>query len=109
MRRFGTITKVKDSKLKEYIALHDNIPPEVVEAAARYGLRNFSIYYWDGYLFSYFEYEGDDYDADMAEKAKLAVMQKWECDCNDCFETMNDMEDFSIMLQEIFHNDFEQI
>ena len=32
-------------------------------------IRNYSIYYRDGYLFSYYEYVGDDYEADMAKMA----------------------------------------
>ena len=107
MYRFGTITKIKNDKLEAYIDLHNHIPEEVVAAAAKYGLRNFSIFYFDGYLFSYFEYCGEDYSSDMEEKAKLPFMKQWKESCDQCFERIDGKEDYSIILQEIFHNSFQ--
>lgn len=106
MRRFGTVTKVKPDRLAAYIELHDRIPPEVVEAAARYGLRNFTIFHMEGYLFSYFEYDGEDFAADMAKKAELPETQRWKAACDDCFERMDGMPAYDVPLREIFHNAF---
>ena len=109
MRRFGSITKVKEGSLGAYVALHDHIPQEVVAAAARYGLRNFTIFHANGYLFSYFEYEGDDYAGDMAKKSELPEMQRWKEACDACFERIEGQQAYDVMLQEIFHNAFQPI
>jgi len=51
--------------------------PEVLDAIRRSNIRNYSIYYKDGYLFSYFEYVGDDFEADMAKMAADPKTQEW--------------------------------
>jgi L-rhamnose mutarotase len=40
-------------------------------------IRNYSIYLKDHTLFSYFEYVGDDYEADMARMAADETTRKW--------------------------------
>lgn len=40
------------------------------------GLQNYSIYK-DGFLFSYYEYIGTDYEADMAKMANDPETQRW--------------------------------
>jgi L-rhamnose mutarotase len=49
----------------------------VLETIRRHNLRNFSIYHKDGWLFSYYEYVGEDYDADMAAIAADPKTQEW--------------------------------
>lgn len=106
MQRFGTVTKVKPGRLTEYIRLHNEIPDEVVAAAHQYGLRNFNIYYWNGLLFSYFEYVGENFKADMIEKNSLPAMRRWRMVCDDCFERMEGQEEFDISMEQIFHHSF---
>ena len=43
--------------------------PEVNEMIKKCNISNYSIYYRNGYLFSCFEYTGDDYEADMKKMA----------------------------------------
>jgi L-rhamnose mutarotase len=43
----------------------------------RCSIRNYSIYHKDGFLFSYFEYVGNDFDADMARMAADPKTQEW--------------------------------
>jgi L-rhamnose mutarotase len=40
-------------------------------------ISNYSIYLKDGMLFSYFEYDGDDFQCDMAKMAAHAKTQEW--------------------------------
>ena len=40
-------------------------------------IRNYSIYYKDGYLFSYFEYYGNNFKADMEKMAADPRTQEW--------------------------------
>ena len=65
VRRFGCVVKVRPEKLDYYKALHANPWPEVNAMIKACHLRNFSIYYKNGFLFSYLEYDGDDYKATL--------------------------------------------
>ena len=106
MRRFGMITKLKPECVDQYIDLHNHIPDGVVQAAHKYGLRNYTIYQMGEYLFSSFEYVGDCYEKDMAEKALLPVMQEWSKNCTACFDIIPGQDTIAINLKEMFHNDF---
>jgi L-rhamnose mutarotase len=75
--RYGTVIKVKPEKLEEYKALHANPWPGVNKMIRECNIRNYSIYYRDGYLFSYFEYTGIDFEADMQKMAADSLTQAW--------------------------------
>jgi L-rhamnose mutarotase len=68
---------VRPEKLEEYKKLHAAVWPEVLAMIRDCNIRNYSIYYRDGLLFSYFEYIGEDYEADMAKMAADPTTQKW--------------------------------
>ena len=70
-------------------------------------IRNYSIYHKDGYLFSYFEYEGQDFQADMEKMAADPMTQKWWSICKPCqepLETRAEGEWWADM-EEVFHCD----
>ena len=69
MKRIGQVIKVKPEYLEKYKTLHANPWPEVNEMIKKCNISNYSIYYRNGYLFSCFEYTGDDYEADMKKMA----------------------------------------
>ena len=75
--RFGTVIRVKPEKLDEYKALHANPWPGVNKMIHECNIRNYSIYYRDGYLFSYFEYTGTDFEADMQKMAADSLTREW--------------------------------
>ncbi|MEN8200953.1 MAG: L-rhamnose mutarotase [Bacteroidota bacterium] len=75
--RYGSVIRVKPEKLEEYKVLHANPWPEVNRILRENNIRNYSIYYRDGLLFSYFEYVGHDYDADMRKIAEDSITQSW--------------------------------
>ena len=77
MKRYGQVIRVKPDKLEEYKVYHADVWPEVLSMIHECNMRNYSIYHKDGYLFAYFEYIGDDFDADMAKMAADAKFQKW--------------------------------
>ncbi len=77
MRRYGMVVGLDPARLDEYRSLHASVWPEVLETIRRCNIRNYSIYYKDGYLFSYFEYVGDDFATDMARMAADAKTQEW--------------------------------
>lgn len=77
LRRFGCVVQVRPDKLEYYKALHASPWPEVNAILQACGIRNFSIYCKNGFLFSYFEYSGDDYEADQKKMAAHPKMQAW--------------------------------
>jgi L-rhamnose mutarotase len=77
MKRFGQIIGVKQERLAEYKAYHAEVWPEVLEMIRQCNMRNYTIFYKDGYLFAYFEYIGDDYEADMAKMAAHPKTLEW--------------------------------
>ena len=54
MRRIGSLIKVRPEKLEEYKRLHANAWPGVLEMITACTIRNYSIYYKDGMLYSYY-------------------------------------------------------
>lgn len=107
MQRYGSVIRVRPEKLEEYKRLHAEVWPGVRKMIAECGLRNYSIYYKDGYLFSYYEYVGDDYEADMAKMAADPETQRWWAVCEPCqkpLETRAEGEWWASM-EEVFHQD----
>lgn len=107
MKRYGSVIRVRPEKLEEYKRLHAEVWPGVRKMIAECGLRNYSIYYKDGYLFSYYEYVGDDYEADMAKMAADPETQRWWAVCEPCqepLETRTEGEWWTSM-EEVFHQD----
>ncbi len=76
-KRIAWVIKVKPEKLEEYKKLHANPWPEVNAILKEANIQNYSIYYRDGLLFSYLEYTGSDFDADMKKMADNPITQKW--------------------------------
>ena len=75
--RYGTVIRVKPEKLAEYKALHADPWPGVNKMIRECNIRNYSIYYRDGFLFSYFEYTGTDFEADMQKMAADSLTREW--------------------------------
>ena len=77
MKRYGQVIRVKPDKLEEYKVYHADVWPEVLSMIHECNMRNYSIYHKDGYLFAYFEYIGDDFDADMTKMAADPKTLEW--------------------------------
>ena len=77
MKRFGFAIRVNPSEIERYKEYHLKVWPEVLEMIRRCGIRNYSIYLKDDYLFGYYEYIGVDHAADMARMATDPKTQEW--------------------------------
>ena len=107
MQRYGSVIKLKPEKLAEYKELHANVWPDVLKMIHECNIRNYSIYYKDGFLFSYFEYHGDDFAADMKKMAADPTTQAWwklTDPCQEPLETRKEGEQWASM-EEFFHVD----
>ncbi len=105
MQRYGMVIKVKPDKFQEYKQLHSQVWPDVLKMIKECNIRNYSIYHKDGYLFSYFEYVGDDFESDMAKMAADPTTQKWWDVCKPCqvpLETRAEGQWWASM-EEVFH------
>lgn len=105
--RYGSVIGVQPDKLAEYKKLHKAAWPDVLKMITECNIRNYSIYYHDGYLFSYFEYIGTDYVADMEKMAADPTTQKWWAVCKPCQKPLDSRSDgeWWAAMEEVFHLD----
>lgn len=105
MKRYGSVIKLKPEMEKEYKRLHANCWESVLKQIHDSGMRNYSIFFGGGYLFSYFEYVGEDFDGDMKKMADDPETKKWWAltdPCQEKVEWAKDGEWWST-LEEVFH------
>ena len=107
MKRFGSVIRVVPEKLDEYKRLHAAAWPGVLKRINECNIRNYSIYYKDGFLFSYFEYIGVDYDADMAKMAADPETQRWWKETDPCQQPVESaaQDEWWAAMEEVFHTD----
>jgi len=107
LQRYGSVIKVKPDMLEEYKRLHAAVWPDVLRMIHECNIRNYSIYYKEGYLFSYFEYIGSDYAADMAKMATDPHTQEWWKLTDPCQEPLKTRlpGEFWATMEEVFHTD----
>ncbi|MDL2236306.1 L-rhamnose mutarotase [Christensenellaceae bacterium OttesenSCG-928-K19] len=89
MKRYGQVIKVRPEKEAYYRDLHANAWPEVLDMIKECNIKNYTIFLRDGYLFSYYEYTGDNYEADMAKMAADPTTQKWWDECKPCQQPLD--------------------
>lgn len=110
--RYAGVIGLRAEKLDEYKKLHAAAWPAVTKMIAECNIRNYSIYLRklpDGeyYLFSYFEYVGDDFKADMARLAADPIIKKWWTLTDPCQKPLFDRKDGELWasMEEVFHQD----
>lgn len=105
MKRYGQVIAVKAEKLEEYKRLHANAWPGVLKMISNCNIQNYSIYYKDGLLFSYYEYVGNDYEADMAKMAADEETQRWWDVCKPCQQPLDTRAEgeWWADMEEVFH------
>jgi L-rhamnose mutarotase len=111
MERYGAVIQLHPDKIAEYRRLHAAVWPDVLKMIKQCNIRNYSIYLrqLDGqyYLFSYFEYCGQDFAADMAKMAADATTRKWWSCCKPCQIPLVDRQngEWWAGMEEVFHLD----
>ena len=111
-QRYGMVIGLKPEKIVYYKELHANTWPGVLEQITACNIQDYSIYLIElepgkHYLFSYFEYVGDDFDADMAKMAEDAETQRWWKETNPCqFPIITAKEgEWWASMEEVFHHE----
>ncbi len=111
VQRYGSVIQVRPEKLASYKQLHAKPWPGVLKQLAAVNIRNYSIYLRElepgkYYLFSYFEYTGGDFEADMKKMAADPETRRWwkETDpCQQAIPLAKTGEWWSAM-EEVFHH-----
>ena len=107
MKRVASVIGLPPENVARYEELHASVWPGVLARLAASHVSNYSIYRHGDLLFSYLEYTGDDYDADMAAIAADPVTQEWWAVCEPLQRPLPDRADGEWWkeLPEVFHLD----
>jgi len=79
MQRFGYVGRLRPEAIREYEEYHREVWPEVLATLRKSGIRNYTIYRYQEWLFSYLELP-DGTSIEEAEKTIMSdpVSKKWE-------------------------------
>lgn len=112
MKRHGSVIRLRADKIAEYKRLHAAVWPEVLAMIRQCQIRDYSIFLRrlpDGeyYLFSVFDYVGDDFAADMARMGADPTTQEWWKLCKPCQQPLEDRAEgeWWAAMEEVFHCD----
>ena len=111
-KRYGMVLALQPDKVEKYKRLHAAVWPAVLDRIRECNMRNYSIYLRtlgdsQPYLFSYFEYIGNDFAADMAKMAADPTTQKWWNCCKPCQKPLDNRapDEWWSTMDEVFHLD----
>ena len=104
VKRVGMGIGIKPGKIEEYEKLHADDNPGVRDLLTKSHIENFSIFlhqFDNGkyFLFGYYEYTGDDFEADMAKLAQDERNIAWLNVCDPMQIPFEGKEGWSVMEQ----------
>ena len=107
MKRYGSVIKLHPEIVDKYKELHSTVWPNILNMITKCNITNYSIYYKDLFLFSYYEYISEDYQLDMEKMASDPTTKEWWKLTDLCqvpLKTRAKGERWSGM-EEVFHSD----
>jgi L-rhamnose mutarotase len=110
LQRVAQVIRLLAEQETAYVQAHTAVWPEVLQTIADCHIDNYSIFLRNGVLFAYFEYHGEDYEADMRKMAACPHTQRWWSLMDPMMPSMVDAtpgEKWS-PLREVFHCDVSQ-
>jgi len=102
MKRFILYSKLKKEKIEEYVYLHRHPWREILDIISDCNIKNYSISIRGDELYTYYEYVGEDYDADMKKMESYDIMWEWWSHTRPCF-LHHDEGKYYDDLEEIFY------
>ncbi len=107
MQRIASVIRLRPEKEAEYRDLHEAVWPSVLATLRAANVTNYSIFLRDGLLFSYLEYTGDDYAADMARIAAEPETRRWWTLTDPCQQPLDTAAEAEwwAPAEEVFHAD----
>ena len=111
VQRFGSVIELRPEKREYYVRLHADCWPSVLKQIRKSNIRNYSIYLGELggklYLFSYFEYIGTDFEADMKKMGDDPQTRRWWKETDPCQRRIPGTPEGQqwMQLPEVFHTD----
>jgi len=107
VQRVASVIALDPEGVEEYEELHANAWPGVLQKITECNIRNYSIYRYGLLLFSYFEYVGDNMDADMARMGEDQTTQDWWAVCKPLQRQVDEVvgDEWWHTIPEVFHHD----
>lgn len=107
MQRCARLVGVKPEAIEEYERIHRAVWPEVLATIHACNIRNYSIFRLGSQLFAYYEYIGDDHEADMRRMAADPRTQEWWAITDPMQEPIAGRQpgEWWAELKEVFHTD----
>jgi L-rhamnose mutarotase len=107
MKRVATVIRLRPEKEQEYRELHGAVWRDVLAALSRAHITNYSIFLRDGLLFAYYEYLGDDLEADLRKVSEDEATQRWWKLTDPCQQPVMTAEggQWWAPMEEVFHFD----
>ena len=101
------VIRLRPEHEEAYRKTHAAVPAAVLRTIRDCNIRNYSIYLHNSVLFSYFEYIGPDFSADMAKMAADPATQQWWAVVGPMQEPYPDRTpgDWWAAMDEVFHVD----
>jgi len=110
--RIGSVTGLKPEKIDYYKELHADTWEGVLKKIKECNIQNYSIYFKKiddkYYLFSYYEYIGNDYKKDMEKIAADSTTQRWWRETDPCQLPLPEAASLGNIwteMEEVFHAD----
>jgi len=108
MRRMALCNRLRPEKVEEYKRYHAAVWPDVLACISACNIRNYSIFLRtpENLLFAYWEYHGEDFEADARKMAADPVTQQWwklTDPCQEPFET-REKGSWWASMEEVFYH-----
>jgi L-rhamnose mutarotase len=108
VKRVGMVVGIRPEKIDQYKALHADDNPGVRDLLTKYNMHNFSIFMHeiDGkyYEFGYYEYTGDDFEADMAKLDAEPRNKQWLEICDPMQVPLKGYDSWAVM-EQVYYNE----
>ena len=107
MMRKGSVIGIKPECIKEYKKTHKEVWPEVLDELNKCNIKNYSVFAQHDRLFSFFEYHGQNFEADFSKMKNNAKFLEWDRFHEPMFVPLNFQNKFEgwIALEEIFRKE----
>jgi L-rhamnose mutarotase len=105
VRRYANVIRLRPEHRDTYLRLHAAVWPGVEETLRAANFRNYTIFLFGDLLFGYYEYDGDDLEADLARIAADPQTQQWWTLTDPCQESIAEAGSgqWWAPMQEIWH------
>jgi L-rhamnose mutarotase len=109
MRRMGWVIGIRPDRITEYKAFYAEMWPSLQSRISAFGIRNFTIYLREpeNLLFATFEYDGEDFERDLARLAEEETTRRWLALTDPCQRGLDSRKpgEWWAPMDEVFHLD----